>query len=212
MEPIIYTSDFSKRHDTGLGHPECAARITALEDLFAKAPFKDWPQKTGLPADEDQILFAHHQDYMDRLLDLTPEDNLTAIDGDTILSPDSYDAALHAAGTICLAVDDIYLEKNRYAFCATRPPGHHAEPNTAMGFCLFNNVFIGARHAQEKYGVKKIAIIDFDVHHGNGTETMCRHHNKKNTGNPIFYFLLALMPIKMTHWQVSIWKLKIMAG
>ncbi len=199
MKPTIYTSRFSTRHDTGHGHPESPARIEMLEKLFAAAPFKDWPQKQSKPADLDQIMLAHDEDYIFDLQDKTPDHGLVSIDGDTILSPDSYNAALHAAGAVCQAVDDILddgcaecppacgHDDIKRAFCATRPPGHHAEPDKAMGFCFFNNIFIAARHAQEQYSIKKITLIDFDVHHGNGTETMCRTHNKNHPEKPILY-------------------------
>lgn len=192
MTPTIYTSAYSTRHDTGAGHPENAARITALAELFTTPPFKDWEQKTATPADLDTILLAHDENYVFNLQDKTPDQGLVYLDGDTVLSPHSYDAALHAAGAVIDAVDDVCGHDGSHkAFCAIRPPGHHAEPTHALGFCLLNNIFIGARHAQEKYqekyGIQKIAIVDFDVHHGNGTETMCRAHNKKHPDKPIFY-------------------------
>ncbi len=195
MKPILYTSTKSAQHDTGTGHPESPARIHALEELFQTAPFKDWPQKTASAADLDTILLAHDENYIFDLQDKTPDHGLFALDGDTVLSPASYDAALHAAGAVCNAIDDIMRPpacghdgtQNARAFCSIRPPGHHAEPTHALGFCLMNNIFIGARHAQKKHGIKKIAIVDFDVHHGNGTETMCRAHNIAHPDKPIFY-------------------------
>ena len=189
MTITIYTSPYSKRHDTGEGHPESATRITALEELFQTAPFKDWTHKQSTPAELEHLFLAHDEDYVFDLQDKTPEQGLCYLDGDTILSPYSYEAALYGAGAVINAIDDIYGYdgKTIKAFCATRPPGHHAEPNQALGFCLFNNIFIGARYAQEKYGMKKVAIVDFDVHHGNGTETMCQRHNAKNPDKPICY-------------------------
>ncbi|MEZ5902866.1 MAG: histone deacetylase family protein [Alphaproteobacteria bacterium] len=185
--PVLFTSPYSKKHDTGAGHPENTGRIVILEKLFAEAPFCNWPQVKSKPATLDQILLAHDEDYVFNLQDLTPDDNLRSLDGDTILCPDSYDAALYAAGAACQAVDHVLKEPNKRAFVAVRPPGHHAEPNTAMGFCLFNNIFIAARHAQIAHHIKKIAIVDYDVHHGNGTETMCRRHNTTHPDTPIFY-------------------------
>lgn len=189
IKPILYTSPLSTAHDTGEGHPESAERMGVLEELFAGTPFKDWPHKQSSPAALEQILLAHDEDYVFGLQDKVPDHGLTYIDGDTVMSPQSYDAALHAAGAVCHAVDDIFGndEGSQKAFIAVRPPGHHAEPNTALGFCFFNNVFIGARHAQQEYGVQKIAILDFDVHHGNGTETMTRRHNASETDAPILY-------------------------
>lgn len=185
--PIIYTSALSHKHDTGHGHPESTERIHALEELFQTAPFKDWPKKQSTPADLETILLAHGENYIFSLQDNTPDHGLFYLDGDTVLSPDSYDAALYAAGAVCNAVDDVMAGETTHAFCAVRPPGHHAEPDKAMGFCLMNNIFIGARYAQEKYSVKKIAIVDFDVHHGNGTDTMTRKYNATHPDNPILY-------------------------
>lgn len=218
MTVKIYTSPLSKKHDTGHAHPESPARIEILEKLFADHHYTTLP---AIPADLETIMLAHTEDYIFDLQDKTPCFGLTPLDGaETILSPNSYDAALYAAGAVCNAVDDTFNHTNddcstdspsglpawrqrktqrppacghdghknaQRAFCAIRPPGHHAEPSQAMGFCLFNNIFIGARYAQEKYDLKKIAIVDFDVHHGNGTETMCRTHNIEHPDRPVFY-------------------------
>jgi acetoin utilization deacetylase AcuC-like enzyme len=205
----VYNSTFSKKHNTGDEHPENPKRIETIETLLNEPEFSSLEQVNCSPTDIEQIFYAHNEDYVFDLQDKTPDHGLTAIDGDTILSPASFDAALYAAGACIQAVDDICTpsetseegnntdspsrlrawrhSKTQKAFCLIRPPGHHAEPNTAMGFCLFNNVFIAARHAQMAHNIKKIAIIDFDVHHGNGTETMTRHHNAQYPDQPIFY-------------------------
>ena len=182
MEPLIITSPFSTRHDTSHGHPECADRIKALGPLFDK-----YECISGPAAEVETIALAHEEDYIFELMEKTPDHGYAAIDGDTVLCPDSYDAACHAVGAACLGVDKLMSGDNKSVFCATRPPGHHAEPAQAMGFCFFNNIFIAARYAQEKYGVKKIAIVDFDVHHGNGTEVMSQSHNLIQTERPILY-------------------------
>ena len=188
MKPIIYTSPLSSLHNTGEGHPENAKRIEALEALFDSPDFADWEVRHAQAADLDDVLQVHDEGYIFNLQDKTPEAGLFNLDGDTVLSPQSYDAALHSAGAVCQAIDDVVVKQQSHAaFCAVRPPGHHAEPEKAMGFCLMNNVFIGALYAQKVSNKNKVAIIDFDVHHGNGTESMTRKHNKANPEKPVFY-------------------------
>lgn len=177
MTTTIYTHPSSLAHDTGFSHPERVDRIKAVAELLEEEPFKSLPRGTVYPASEDAILRAHRYDYIERVRDALPDKGHAQLDADTILSPASWDAATHAAGAVCAAVDDITSGKTTRAFCAMRPPGHHAEPAKSMGFCLFNSIFIGARHAQEVHGIEKVAIIDFDVHHGNGTDTMARQHD-----------------------------------
>lgn len=172
VKTTIYTHPAALLHDTGDGHPEGAARLHALETIL-----KEYPQIEAQPATQDQLLRAHPLHHIQMIEEATPPSGLSALDGDTILSPHSFDAALLAAGAACQAVDDVIAGRTQTAFCAMRPPGHHAEPTRAMGFCLFNNVFIAARHAQAAHNIKKIAIVDFDVHHGNGTDTMTRRHD-----------------------------------
>jgi acetoin utilization deacetylase AcuC-like enzyme len=118
----------------------------------------------------EQIARVHPGNFAERLLAVVPRQGYAAIDGDTILSPGSGEAALRAAGAAVAAVDAVIGDETRRAFCAVRPPGHHAEPAHAMGFCLFNNVAIAAQHARQAHGVARVAVIDFDVHHGNGTQ------------------------------------------
>src|SRR5690606_37891930 len=121
-------------------------------------------------ATAEQLSRVHPGDFVDRVLRAIPQAGLRYIDGDTIVSAGSGEAALRAAGAVCAAIDAVMAGELRNAFCAVRPPGHHAEPGRAMGFCLFNNIAIGAHHARDRWGLRRIAVIDFDVHHGNGTQ------------------------------------------
>jgi acetoin utilization deacetylase AcuC-like enzyme len=117
---------------------------------------------------------VHTEDHLFGIEDKLPEDGHVYLGGDTVICPQSLEAAYEAAGAACQAIDDIMTEDIKRGFCATRPPGHHAEPHKPMGFCLFNNIAIAAKHAQNRFGLSKIAIIDFDVHHGNGTDSFAR--------------------------------------
>ncbi len=186
MKTVIYTNPTNTDHNTGAGHPESPDRLMVLYELFQEEPFNAWLQERGQSGTNEQLSFAHTSDYIYDLLEKTPEGGLHFIDNDTVLSPSSYDCALASVGTACTAIDDI-ADNNSAAFCAIRPPGHHANADTAMGFCLFNNIFIAARYAQETYGFKNIAIVDFDVHHGNGTQDLTKAHNAQNPDKPIFY-------------------------
>lgn len=168
----IYTHTIGLRHDTGPGHPECPARLQTLLDLFDEMGLDTI---TAREAEIEWVARAHRMNYIDALQDALPDRGSVLLDNDTILSPASFDAALYAAGAVCQAVEDIAKGSATRAFCAMRPPGHHAEPDRAMGFCLFNNIFVGALHAQD-LGFKRVAIVDFDVHHGNGSDVMARLH------------------------------------
>jgi acetoin utilization deacetylase AcuC-like enzyme len=136
---------------------------------------KDTPGSELLPAPlatREQICRAHEPEYWEKLVKLEPDRDPVALDPDTFLSPGSINATLRASGAACFAVDQIFSGKSRNAFCAVRPPGHHAESNVAMGFCLFNHVAVAARHALAVHGIERVAILDFDVHHGNGTQAI----------------------------------------
>lgn len=176
MTPLqIYTHPVMTEHNMGDSHPESPLRLRGLNDMFASDPlFEGIPVIESQEAEISWIARAHEMSYIHMLQDSTPDEGLTQLDGDTSLCPSSFETALHAAGGMCQAVEDVFAGKCKTAFCASRPPGHHAVKDKAMGFCLFNNVFIGARHAQELGLARKIAIVDFDVHHGNGTEDMTR--------------------------------------
>lgn len=170
MSTLLYTHPIFLEHDTGYGHPECADRLRSIESALQESEFKDLVRIQAPRGTIEQILTAHPQDHIDRIFRGIPQRGNAYIDGDTVVSKASGEAALHAVGAACDAVDRVIGKEASNAFCAIRPPGHHAESTRAMGFCLFNNVAIAANHARRKHQLKRIAIVDFDVHHGNGTQ------------------------------------------
>jgi len=159
-------------HDPGAHHPECPARLKAVLAALESERFQILDRREAPPATLDAIARVHDRDYVEAVLDAIPAEGHRALDGDTYVSPGSREAALRAAGALCAAVDAVAAGEARNAFCAVRPPGHHAEPAIAMGFCLFNNVAVGAAHARAEHGLGRVAVVDFDVHHGNGTQAM----------------------------------------
>jgi acetoin utilization deacetylase AcuC-like enzyme len=171
MTTLIIHHDECLLHDTGPRHPECPQRVSVV-----LAALKDLPRLEFLPApraEEEQLSRVHPLPYVDAIRAAEPEEGRVAInEDDNLMSPGSYNAALRGAGSICFAIDQLFEGKGRNAFCVVRPPGHHAEAELAMGFCLFNNVAVGARHALAVHGIERVAILDFDVHHGNGTQAI----------------------------------------
>ena len=166
----VFTHPACQAHDTGTGHPESPARLAAvIRALEAAHPDLDWQQAPR--ASRGQLLAVHSEELLASVLEADPEPRVW-LDPDTILSPHSADAALRAAGAVVAAVDAVMANRTDRAFCAVRPPGHHATATHAMGFCLFNNIAVGARHALDKHGLERVAIVDFDVHHGNGTQAI----------------------------------------
>ncbi|MEX3009627.1 histone deacetylase family protein [Hoeflea sp. TYP-13] len=158
-------------HDAGQYHPENADRLYAINNRLIASGLDFVVQHHEAPlADRRQLKLAHDAKYVKRIMETAPQFGSVQIDGDTVMSPHSLQAALRAAGAGILAVDLIMKKKANPVFCSVRPPGHHAEHDKAMGFCLFNNVAVAAAHALDKYRLKRVAIVDFDVHHGNGTE------------------------------------------
>lgn len=157
-------------HDTGLGHPESPERLKAITKVLGTPEFAGLIKKEAPEADSAKLQLIHTPAHIERIFKIFPQEGLAFVDGDTVVSPGSKTAALRAAGAVCDAVDQVLNKKADNAFCAVRPPGHHAEPDRAMGFCLFNNIAIGAEYARRHYQLERIAIIDFDVHHGNGTQ------------------------------------------
>ena len=170
MKTGLITSDTYKNHNTGDGHPEKIDRVTTVIDNFKKLDNKNlvW-QKPG-KYDESLLVTTHSTDYLKMVNNSFPKNGFNFLDGDTIVSPGSKDATKDAVGSIITAIDGVEKKKFKNAFCCVRPPGHHAEKEKAMGFCIYNNVAVGANYLINKYKYKKIAIIDFDVHHGNGTQ------------------------------------------
>jgi acetoin utilization deacetylase AcuC-like enzyme len=155
----------------GQWHPECPARLQAIEDQLIASRIDSLIERESAPlADDEALLRVHTQAHVDHIRGLSPEEGYVAIDPDTSMNPHTLQAALRAAGAAVAATDAVIEGRYDNAFCSVRPPGHHAEPARAMGFCFFNNVAIAARHALEVHGLARVAIIDFDVHHGNGTE------------------------------------------
>ena len=167
---VLFTHSACLEHDTGPGHPECPDRLRAVLDALNEEDFRTLRREEAPLAEEAHFLLVHSVRHVDGVRQRMPRNGLSAIDPDTVLSPGSWEAARRAAGALVAAVDLVMAGQAKNAFCAVRPPGHHAERTGAMGFCLFNNVAIGALHARGVHGVKKIAVVDFDVHHGNGTQ------------------------------------------
>ncbi|MET0345296.1 MAG: histone deacetylase family protein [Casimicrobiaceae bacterium] len=171
MPTAFLTHPSCRQHDMGPYHPECPERLDAISDRLIAAGLDSHLQHYTAPAaTREQIARVHGARYIDEVEAASPESGLHFIDPDTALNPYSLQAARHAAGAVVKAVDLAMSGECTTAFCAVRPPGHHAERSRAMGFCLFNSVAIGARHACEVHGLERVAIVDFDVHHGNGTE------------------------------------------
>lgn len=172
MSTILYTHRACAEHDMGPMHPECPARLKAVLEALNADEFKALERREAPRAEIDQIARVHSRDYVDRLLAAIPRSGLVQLDPDTAVCPRSGEAAVRAAGAVCAAVDAVIGGEAGNAFCAVRPPGHHVEPSRPMGFCLFNNVAIGAEQARAVHGLHRVAVVDFDVHHGNGTQAM----------------------------------------
>ena len=178
MKTGLITSDTYKNHNTGNGHPEKIDRVTAIIDNFKKVDNKNLIWKKPNKFDEFFLNKTHSVEYINHVKQSFPKKGLVFLDGDTIVSPGSKDATKDAVGSIITAIDGVQDKEFKNAFCAVRPPGHHAEKEKAMGFCIYNNVAVGAYYLIEKYKYKKIAIIDFDVHHGNGTQDIFYDNEK----------------------------------
>tara|TARA_B100001175_G_scaffold214791_1_gene182475 strand:+ start:96 stop:1019 length:924 start_codon:yes stop_codon:yes gene_type:complete len=170
MKTGIITTNTYLNHDTGYGHPERADRVTVVIDHLKKLKSKNLIWKKPKKFDLKYLGYAHDKDYLDNVTESFPKQGLNFLDGDTIISPGSKDATKDAVGAILTAIDGVMKKDFKNAFCPVRPPGHHAEKQKAMGFCVYNNVAVGAYYLLEKYKLSKLAIIDFDVHHGNGTQ------------------------------------------
>jgi acetoin utilization deacetylase AcuC-like enzyme len=170
MPTLLVHHPASLEHQTPLGHPERADRIRAVERIFEQERFSHLVREQAPMATAEALARAHPEAYLDMIRDAAPREGLVQIDADTVMSPGTYEAVLRGAGGAVLAVDEVMRGKASNAFVAMRPPGHHAERTRAMGFCFFNNAAVAARHAQAAHGAERVAIFDWDVHHGNGTQ------------------------------------------
>ena len=170
MTTRLYTHPIFLEHITPTGHPERPDRLRAIERILDDEAFAALDRQEAPMGDESTVLYCHPKDFVERVRKAIPSDGIAVIDSDTVASPKTWQAALTAIGAANAAVDDVFTGKADNVFVAARPPGHHAEKTTAMGFCLFNTAAIATRYAQEKHGVERVAIVDWDVHHGNGTQ------------------------------------------
>ena len=178
MKTGLITSDTYREHNTGPGHPEQIARVTSIIDNLKKFNNKNLLWKKPSLVIGDIIKETHNSSYVDTVKNSFPKKGFASLDGDTIISPGSEKASLDAVGSIISAIDGVQNKEFKNAFCSVRPPGHHAEKDKAMGFCIYNNVAIGANYLIKKYNYKKIAILDFDVHHFNGTQDIFFENEK----------------------------------
>jgi len=178
MKTGFITTDTYQNHNTGDGHPEKIDRVNAIIDNFKKLNNKDLIWKKPSKFEKSILEITHNSNYINFVQKSFPKKGLSFLDGDTIISPGSKDATIDAVGSIITAIDGVQNNEFKNAFCAVRPPGHHAEKNKAMGFCIYNNVAVGAHYLIKKYKLNKIAIIDFDVHHGNGTQDIFYDNEK----------------------------------
>jgi acetoin utilization deacetylase AcuC-like enzyme len=171
MQTAFISHPACLKHDMGHDHPESPARLTAIEDqLIASGIYPFLQHHEARAATHEQLARVHSEDHLITVETASPKQGLVSLDPDTWMNPHTLDAALHAAGAVVLATDLVMAGKVENAFCNVRPPGHHATKAKAMGFCIFNNVAVGVAHALARHGMKRVAILDFDVHHGNGTE------------------------------------------
>lgn len=171
MSVLLYTHRACQQHDPGPQHPECPDRLRAVLRALETEEFSDLLRDEAPRATVEQLTRVHPPRYVEAILGIRPEaDDSVALDADTVMNWASAEAALRAAGAAVAGVDAVCRGEVRRVFCATRPPGHHAEPARAMGFCFFANAAVAARHAQAAHGLTRVAVVDFDVHHGNGTQ------------------------------------------
>ena len=173
MTTLLFTHAACLEHDTGSFHPESPERLHRLLETLSRPEFSDLEWRRAPRAEHSHLARVHDSQYIADVLNAVPSSGRIELEGSgTVISSGSGEAALRAAGAACAAVDAVAAGEGKNAFCAVRPPGHHAEPSRTMGFCLFNNVAVGALHARIAHGFKRVAVVDFDVHHGNGTQAM----------------------------------------
>ncbi len=167
---LFYSHPICQEHEAGPGHPEQPARLRAILEALEAPEYAGLKRLEAPLSDPEMLKRVHQAELVDLIFEHMPSDGYVAIEGDTVMSPASGEAALRAVGAVCAAVDAVMAGEGDNAFCAVRPPGHHAEPGRSMGFCLFNNVALAAEWARREHGLTRVAVVDFDVHHGNGTQ------------------------------------------
>jgi acetoin utilization deacetylase AcuC-like enzyme len=167
---ILFHHPSAVEHRTPPGHPERPERMRAVETALAAEAFQNLDRRLPEPADIETVALAHPEEWVRAIIDAAPKEGLVGIDSDTVLSPGTINVVLRGVGAAVQGVDAVMAGEAQNAFSAMRPPGHHAERTRAMGFCFFNNAAIAARHAQTKHGAERVAIVDWDVHHGNGSQ------------------------------------------
>jgi acetoin utilization deacetylase AcuC-like enzyme len=170
MTTLLITHPASMNHLNPAGHPERPERLRAIESVLEQEQFQHLTREQAPAATLETVALCHPMDYVEAIGEAAPKDGLVQLDADTSMSPGSFEAALRAVGAVTRAVDEVVAKQADNAFCVLRPPGHHAERSRPMGFCIFNQAAIAARHAQKQHGLGRVAVVDFDVHHGNGTQ------------------------------------------
>ena len=170
MTTLLFSHSDCLEHNTGEAHPERSDRLRAVEQALSAEVFAALDRREAPLVSRKTLVLNHPEAFVEEVFAHAPTSGQIFLDPDTVMSPGTGKAALRATGAVCAAVDEVVGGNADNAFCAVRPPGHHAEPDRAMGFCLFNSVAIAARHARDKFGMERIAVVDFDVHHGNGTQ------------------------------------------
>ena len=170
MTTLLFTHPSSLRHVTPEGHPERIDRIKAVNQILGHAHFRDLLRREAPLGRDEDILRAHAYEHLERVRAMSPTEGFEYLDPDTVMSSGSLEAALRAVGAATAGVDAVFQGEADNVFCALRPPGHHAETRRAMGFCLFNQAAIAAHYARHRHGAERVAVVDFDVHHGNGTQ------------------------------------------
>ena len=175
MTTLLYSHPICIEHDPGRGHPECPDRLRSVMAGFEDDDFADLERHEAPVIELKEIEQVHKPYYIEHVFENMPADGRVNLDADTAMSPASGEASRRAAGAVTDAIDRVMKGEAKNAFCAVRPPGHHAESTRAMGFCLFNSVAIGAMHGRARHGLDRVAVVDFDVHHGNGTQHTFEH-------------------------------------
>jgi acetoin utilization deacetylase AcuC-like enzyme len=170
MTTLLLSHPACLNHVTPMGHPERPDRLRAIERVLEHEKFQSLAREQAPMASLEMVALAHPMEYVEQVREASPREGMVRLDADTTMSPGTFEAVMRAVGGAVLAVDEVMAGKVANAFVATRPPGHHAETATPMGFCLFNNAAVAARHAQKQHGAERVAIVDFDVHHGNGSQ------------------------------------------